>query len=147
MPYTLYTAGYTGVSPDDLFNATVLLNAVLVDIRYSPWSKNPDWIQAAMEDRFGDRYFYVKELGNVNYNKREEGIQLYDVETGLLRVCKIIKKFPAILLCACKQHETCHRRVVAEEMAQRYSLEVVHLSADDIYKMTRPPKPEQRSLF
>jgi len=146
MPHTLYTAGYTGVSPDDLFNATVLLNAVLVDIRYSPWSRNPDWIQAAMEDRFADRYFYVKELGNVNYNKPEEGIRLYDVETGLRRVALIIKKFPVILLCACKQHDTCHRRVAAEEMQQRYSLEVVHLTGDAIYKLCHP-KPEQRNLF
>jgi hypothetical protein len=41
---------------------------LLVDLRFHPASRLPVWRQAALQDRYGERYIWLGEdLGNVNY--------------------------------------------------------------------------------
>ena len=45
---TIYTIGYAGWSPDQLRATVEELGAELWDIRYSPWSKSPQWQDHAL---------------------------------------------------------------------------------------------------
>src|SRR5262245_46755112 len=75
---TLYMLGYA--DPDTAAKLDRLMRqdrTLLVDIRYSPrCSFQPDWSRNALAARYGQRYRWARQLGNVHYNKRELGIQL-----------------------------------------------------------------------
>lgn len=145
---TLYTAGYTGLTPDLLLAAATQLNALLIDIRYSPGSRHAQWRQPHLLDVWGDRYLHVRELGNANYDKHlGEGIRLADADAGTQRIVRLLADQPLILLCACAAHEKCHRTTVAQEMADRYGAEIVHLTADDIRQPPGGSLIEQLLLF
>jgi len=57
---TLYTLGYTGWAVDDVVAALDRLNAVLVDVRISPRSRNPAYSGKRLRERLGDRYVHVR---------------------------------------------------------------------------------------
>lgn len=132
-PYqSLYTLGYTGVPIAALQDGLEELDALLVDIRYSPFSRAPMWQKRSMRGRFGDwptgRYLHLPSLGNVNYKTPEKGIQIKDMDAGLEVVQAVLRKKPVILLCACPDPAHCHRRTVAEEAQDRFHLpKVIHL--------------------
>ena len=110
----LFTLGYT--EPDALKRLDAFLarsDAKLVDIRYSPRSRwKPEFNRGALIERFGaSKYYHVKELGNINYNKSGEPIKLAEPEKGVEQVIKLLQQEKAImLLCACKNYYFCHRK-------------------------------------
>lgn len=126
LPVTLYTFGYQKQHPQTLYDHLKRLGAVLVDIRYSPHSRNPVWNGGNLSIVLGNRYVYLRSLGNVNYNS-EEGIRIADIETGGAKVAAMMQVAPVILLCVCPNPETCHRKVVADALAVRYGWQVEHL--------------------
>jgi hypothetical protein len=73
----LYTIGYQGLrGVYQLLNFAIPLDADIIDIRFTPYSKNEEWTQATLLNRLCDlqvrraqtsRYVHIKELGNVNY--------------------------------------------------------------------------------
>lgn len=139
MPNTIYTAGYTGLTPALLLDAAKRLDAVLVDVRISPRSRHPMWNGAALAKEWGERYAHIKALGNKNYKgDYGEGIMLLDSDAGVKQIAPLLEKRSVILLCACEHWETCHRRDAAEVVGERTGLKVVHLSAADI-KQPQPP--------
>ena len=146
---TLYTLGYTGAKPDSILKFLIAHNAMLVDTRYAPFSRAPIWQKRALMDFMKDRYVHMVELGNKNYKGQlGEGIMIADMDRGTLDLLKILKKQPAVLLCACPDYHTCHRTTVADEMADRYSVNVVHLSLTDLTNNPTPPAPPpQLPLF
>lgn len=95
---------------------------VLVDIRYRAGSRyRPEWNKGHLRARYGARYAHIPALGNVNYRKedREKGIVLKDAEAGLEKLNKLVQAgYTPILLCACKDYETCHRKVVYDMLMQ-----------------------------
>lgn len=150
MQKTVFTAGYTSLRPDNLLAAAEHLDAYLVDTRISPYSRVAYWMGAALKKAWGDRYIHIRELGNVNYKAPELGIKLLDAEDGTFQLSQLMRKKAVILFCACKDHATCHRTVAAQEMADRYGVEVIHLTAKGILTMGKPeeaPPPQQQSLF
>ena len=116
MKNKIYTAGYYGRDIIE-FKATVeRLNAVVVDIRLVPQSRfTPEWRQKNLQTLFGESYLHIKELGNKGF--KEKRIEIADLEIGLEVVTQI--KQDMILLCACKDYEKCHRKVIAEELKVR----------------------------
>lgn len=139
----IYCLGYTGRKLPQLGDAITRLQAVLVDIRYMPHSRNPVWEQQALLRSFGDRYLWLKELGNRTY--RTGGIQIDNYPQGKLKLLKVLDSSSAILMCACDHAETCHRTVVANLLrADGYTVTE--------YEWTAPPPPkakqaDQLSLF
>lgn len=132
---TLYTAGYTGSTPEKLLAAAERLKALIVDVRLMPYSKwAPHWNKKALIETWGDRYVHVEALGNLNYkgDMGEGVIVLKDAETGTTHLARLLADQPAIILCACKDHHKCHRSTVAQEMGERYNVQVVHLSGSDL---------------
>lgn len=94
----------------------------LVDIRLKPRSR---WYQnfnlKALDQRYGVQYGWCPELGNLNHKPadRHKGIMLKDPEAGLRKVTSLLEQgYSIMLLCACKDYEQCHRKVVHEMLIQ-----------------------------
>lgn len=147
MHTTVYTLGYTSLKPDNLLTAAEHLDAYLVDTRISPYSRHQQWMGSNLQEVYGERYVHVKELGNINYKDPEMGIRLKDVEAGTWRLAELMKVKPVILFCACKSPYSCHRSVAAQEMADRYNMQVIHLTIEEVRDMGKPATPDQLSLF
>ncbi len=89
----------------------------LLDIRYSPRSRwHPEWNKGALLERYGAmRYGHCKELGNENYNRPGASIKLWKPEEGTRHSIRLLRQGTSlILLCACKEYERCHRKIVYE---------------------------------
>ncbi len=113
------------------------------DVRLSPYSRNRDFAQASLVGRLGSAYIHAKGFGNINY--RGGPIALADPEPWY----SFAKRdndagLPVILLCACWNLAECHRLVIANEIAKRYTIEIEHLTKK---KTEKEEKKNQRTLF
>ena len=109
----IFTFGYLGRSPDDLAAILAERGAMLVDIRFQPRSRVPAWNGGRLAARFGDAYLHLPQLGNRNY--RTGGpVELADYPAGRAALAGLGRD--AVLLCACRDYATCHRRTVAESL-------------------------------
>lgn len=105
----LLTAGYEGLDLLDLVRLAHHLDAQIVDIRHSPRSRKPAWNRADLQAVLGDRYVHVPELGNTAHGTGR--IAVADMDAGLARV-RAIERPWAVLFCACREFNTCHRWTV-----------------------------------
>jgi uncharacterized protein (DUF488 family) len=110
--HQLYTFGYGGQLPDQLRAPAEHLDAVVVDIRFSPRSRIPDWTAGRLQKLLGERYRHLPALGNRNY--KSGPIEFVDLETGAVEVGELLSQQPVILLCACADVQRCHRLSAAE---------------------------------
>lgn len=120
----LYTVGYSGRLPHDLQALAEHLDAVVVDIRFSPSSRSPDWTAGRLQKRLGERYRHLPALGNRNYQGGP--LEFVDLEAGVVKVGQLLSQRSVILLCGCADVQRCHRLPVAEAIATRYGLSVKH---------------------
>jgi uncharacterized protein (DUF488 family) len=147
----IYTLGYQGTSVDALADWLDENPAFLVDIRFSPRSKNINWSGQSLKARFGNNYIHLQALGNRNY--RGGGpIQLVDPEKGVRVLSQFLQTLPCVLLCACANLNTCHRLEAANLLAERLGEEVVHLrlsgekpAVEDQSQMGLFPEEEKRT--
>lgn len=115
---TLYTLGYA--HPDATDHLSNLMNQehiVLLDIRYSPYSRwYPTWTRYALASTYGERYRWEQRLGNLNYRERESGIKLAEGHREAIQEAASLlsQGTSLVLLCACKDARTCHRSLVAK---------------------------------
>ena len=132
--HNLYTFGYTGLQPAEIFAAAARVDAMIADIRYSPHSRHEQWNGRTLGREWGSRYLHIGELGNRNYKgEMGEGIMLASPQLGSAIVLEQLRFRPVMLMCACPNWETCHRRAAAEFIQQRDTgLTVVHLTADTL---------------
>jgi uncharacterized protein (DUF488 family) len=113
----LVTIGYTEENAQERIDAFLAQEeAALIDIRLSPRSRwRSAFNKAALEARYPMQYIHVQALGNVNYQNRALGIDLLDAKSGIQALLYLIEDEHAImLLCACKDYEACHRKIVYE---------------------------------
>lgn len=123
----LYTFGYQSGSFYEFKAKVDELDALVLDVRYSPFTAMPFWGQRQLRELLGSSYRHIKALGNVNY-KDHGNIQIADMDSGCNEVIDlIVLDFPCILLCACRDYDTCHRKVVAEELKRRIGCDILHL--------------------
>jgi uncharacterized protein (DUF488 family) len=110
---TIYTLGYSGRKIEDVEAVLGRLNAILVDVRMVPRSRwAPLWNAAALHDRLGDRYVWLKEFGNRNYKGTFEQIEIADFPTGEKRLREIAAPGKAVvLMCGCRDVNVCVRSV------------------------------------
>jgi len=135
----LYDMGYGTIKKVGALHDFVKANnAVLVDVRFSPRARNPDYNKNALMDRFGTRYLHITQLGNKDY--KGDGIDFVDLEAGLKLVAAELEYRPVILMCACWQRSTCHRLAIVEALKE-YGATSIPLTND----MLTPP--QQPSLF
>lgn len=94
--------------------------AALIDIRMMPrsryyWRFNKD----RLSKLYPSQYIHMPDFGNVNYrpNDRAKGIKIAKPGAGLHQIMYLLNdKFehPIMLMCACKDYSSCHRKVVYE---------------------------------
>src|SRR5688572_22036668 len=81
-PYqTIFTFGYSGRDPSELMQDQAQLDALVVDVRYRPFSKDPRWTKENLKELLGENYRWIGKFGNTNYKGSE--IRLDDPEMGL----------------------------------------------------------------
>ncbi len=141
----LYTVGYMGWKLDELVERINSLGGdpKVYDVRYSPYSRNRDFTRTSFSDKLGSAYVHAKGLGNINY--RGGPIKLADPEPWYMIVKRDLDAgHPVILMCACWNLAECHRLVIANEIAKRYSIEVEHLTRK---KTETTEKADRKVLF
>ena len=122
--HQLYTFGYSGRLPDQLRTLAEHLDAVVVDIRFSPRSRTPVWTGGRLRKHLGERYRHLPALGNRNY--KGGPIEFVDLEAGVVEVGELLRQQPVILLCVCVDVQRCHRLPAAEAIAARYGVTIEH---------------------
>ena len=142
---TLYTIGYERARLDDVSAAlTAAGMANLIDVRDRPISRRPGFskrqIAAGIEEA-GMRYFHLQALGTPPEGRLagrrrewdrfwgivEEKLTRPEAELALAEAAEIAQAGPSCLLCCESDWQICHRRRVAEMLAQRHRFAVRHL--------------------
>ncbi len=132
-PNAVYTYGYTSSTPADLAAYVKELDAYLIDIRFSPRSRVPQWRGHMLYEVMGmtahgrPRYRHIGELGNVNY-LTDGPIQLAAPEEGVREIAPYLAARPVILLCGCRDWRACHRRAAAALIAATLGGTITHLA-------------------
>jgi hypothetical protein len=135
MGLILYTYGYANGNIEDL-HRYVRDGAVVLDIRYSPNSYIPGWGKERLEAALRDEYRWVHDLGNRNY--RDGPVQIVNMDRGMGVVEGYVDEdTPVVLLCACRDLGRCHRKLVAQEAAARFGVQVIHLKPGE--DLLQPP--------
>lgn len=114
---TAYLTGYTGKptrKPEQLRQLAINLDAVVIDARYSPRSRVAHWNKLPLQLALQGRYCWLQGFGNWMY--RQGAIALHDPYTALCRMEELSIDC-AIILCACTDGETCHRKQAGEYLA------------------------------
>ena len=130
---TIYTLGYSGWSIEDVEAVLDRLDALLVDVRMVPRTRwAAAWNSAVLAKRLGERYTWLRAFGNVNYKGTFEQIKIADFPAGEKRLRDITATGKAVvLLCGCRDVNVCHRKVLAERLAQAWGAEIEHLTRPD----------------
>ena len=110
-----YTTGYADKDINDLKPMLNALDAVLVDVRFSPTSEIMFWRQVYLKTLLREKYHHVPQLGNRAF--REGKAQIQNLDLGI----KILVSFNsnAVLMCRCEVVKECHRLVIAEKLGQK----------------------------
>jgi uncharacterized protein (DUF488 family) len=129
----LYTSGYEGLDLDQFVSVLKENNIeFLIDIREKAISRKKGFSKTALEEKLIAEniiYLHYKDLGSpgeIRKKLREDGDYSYffeqfssylsSKEKELKEVTEIIKKSICCLLCFEKDHEKCHRKIVAKEV-------------------------------
>lgn len=115
MTQKIFTTGYTAKDINDLRPLLDALDALLIDIRFAPYSQVLHWRQVYLKVLLGGKYLHIPNLGNRTY--KEEKITIQNLGLGLETVFSLSKN--ALLMCACETVENCHRRVIIGELKKR----------------------------
>jgi uncharacterized protein (DUF488 family) len=111
----IFTTGYTGKDVNDLKPLLKVLDAMLIDIRFAPYSQVMHWRKVYLKALLGEKYRHMPNLGNRTY--KEEKISIQNLNLGIETVINL--PFNLVLMCACENKEKCHRRLIVEELARR----------------------------
>ncbi|RYX83947.1 DUF488 family protein [bacterium] len=114
----VFTCGYGNKPVRSLILAARQLDAMVIDIRHSPRSKNPGYDQKDLIQSLDSRYHHLPQLGNTNYGGKG-AIQLANPQNGIQRVLEMAHARPLILMCGCGQRDSCHRALVADLLYDR----------------------------
>jgi len=142
---TLFTIGYEKALLKDVIAALTAAGvATLLDVRDRPISRRPGFSKrqlAAAVEEAGMRYVHLAALGTPPEgrlaNRRRQWERFWDIvdeklarpeaELDLHRAAEIAKAAPSCLLCYEADWRICHRRRIAEILAERHGFGVRHL--------------------
>jgi uncharacterized protein (DUF488 family) len=156
------TIGYEAASAD-AFLATLRDAGVtcVLDVRAVPISRKRGFSKNVLRDRLyskGIGYVHIGALGNPKPGREaaksgwtSEFHRIYrkhlhtrDAQAGLREAAEYASAFAACLLCFERDAATCHRSMVALELASRYNFTVEHLTVAGS-ETSFGPKPRRRS--
>lgn len=127
----VYPIGYTAPGSSSIVEALMSNpSTLLIDTRFSPKSRLPEWTGSALSVKYGVRYREAGNyLGNINY--KGGPIRLARPDSGIRGLERYLgEEHDLILLCGCANYETCHRKVIVEMLLQRNpAIEVIQPDA------------------
>jgi uncharacterized protein (DUF488 family) len=112
----IYTTGYEGREVTDLPVLLNSLDAVLVDIRFSPGERPLKWRKDYLKLLLKKRYLHIPSLGN-RHQPSPEKIAIQNLALGIKIITEL--KVNVLLMCECKTEASCHRRAIAEELRKQ----------------------------
>ena len=143
----LFTIGYEGTALDDFMSALKTARIdVLLDVRELPISRRKGFSKTALGTALseaGITYRHEKQLGSpktIRHRLREDGNYLrffreFDrhlvEQSALLDTLAEELRGNVALMCYEKDHEECHRRSVADALAELLGKTPIHLGVDD----------------
>ena len=146
----LCTIGYEKALLEDVISTLAAARvATLIDVRDRPISRRPGFskrqLAAAIEEA-GMRYVHLQALGTPPEGRLagrrrewdrfwgivEEKLVRPEAELALQEAGEIAKATPSCLLCYEADWQICHRRRVAEILAQRHGFAVSHLAVGGV---------------
>lgn len=141
----LLTIGYEGSTIEDFVATLKLANVqVLIDIRDVPISRKRGFSKKALAEVLldvGVRYIHLRSLGDPKPGReaaRRGDMQTFqrifrahlegdDAQSALQQALEMTSGVRACLLCFERDHCGCHRKIVAEEMANREAIQIHHI--------------------
>jgi Domain of unknown function DUF488 len=139
----LFDIGYSEIKdPDLLRQVAEKLDALVLDARFSPRSRNPKWNQGNLKNVLGDRYLHVKGLGNKNY--KGGPIDFVDLEGAIQEVESLLTRNPVIVMCMCPERDRCHRYEFVQIFEKRtgtYSTPLTRALCLNLLDLTGPAEP------
>jgi len=142
----LFTIGYEGAAPDDFMRALKAARIdVLLDVRELPISRRKGFSKTALGSALteaGITYRHEKQLGSpkaIRHQLREDGnyprfFREFDrhliEQSALLETLTEELKGNVALMCYEKNHDECHRRSVADALAELLGKTPTHLGVD-----------------
>jgi len=115
MTQKIFTTGYTAKDINDLRPLLDALDALLIDIRFAPYSQVLHWRQIYLKVLLGSKYLHIPNLGNRTF--KEDKITIQNLRLGLETIFSLNKN--VLLMCACETVENCHRRVIIAELEKQ----------------------------
>jgi uncharacterized protein (DUF488 family) len=122
----IYTLGYAAYGAEQELEQLMARKPemLLLDVRLHPWSRwQPQFCKEALLERYGQhRYKHDRRLGNVNYQDLTKPVRLAGPCLDMaidLPVTYLLYGYDVVLLCACAEYSRCHRKLVAEMIADR----------------------------
>lgn len=122
MKNKIYTTGFTGKDIADLSGLLKNLDAVLADIRFTPFSEHFEWRREYLKILLKNKYRHVAALGN--RTQKENKITIHNFDLGL----KVIESWNenVLLMCECENLRECHRSVLIDELLKKnYEVEEI----------------------
>ena len=122
--YTLFLIGYGNQVPDEFLDRLGMAGSngcLVLDVRARrrswAWSYTGPQTELVI-NKFGHDYIWLYELGNTGNGRK---VQLVNEPWGMLALEALLRKSkqPVVLMCAERLSRNCHRRVVAERLAER----------------------------
>jgi len=112
-----FTTGYRGKPFEMLTEMLDRREAILADIRFAPHSRDIRWTKNYLSLMLKHRYRHVVALGNRNFRDHDGAVQIHNLEIGI----RLIESWSVnvVLMCACENLDSCHRRVVKSELERR----------------------------
>lgn len=114
-PGMIYTLGYGSCgTAENLQQIAQEHGAFVVDIRWSPRARRPEFAEANLKKLLGVKYMHVKGYGNENF--RGGPIKLHNPDSAAMQIAPLLQTNAVILLCACGKPDECHRTPAAEHL-------------------------------
>lgn len=150
----LYTIGYEGADLSDFLATLTRAKAnVLLDVRELPMSRRKGFSKTALKNalaEIGIAYRHEKQLGSpktVRHQLREDWDykrffrdfnQHLKQQSDLLNLLTEELEGTVVLMCFEKDHTTCHRDSVVNELAKRLAIEPTHLDVESNERRKAP---------
>ena len=131
----VFTFGYAGAPFRAFLHIVDQLDATVLDCRFSPRSRIPTWSGVNLRRALGDCYVWAQPWGNPGYKGTEAA--LADADAGLA-IFDALDSPTVIVMCACKNPQTCHRALVRDLLLRERGIVATELDVLD--------EPEARQL-
>lgn len=124
----VYAFGYRGSSWGAFSEYIKSTEAIAVDIRHAPYSNfNPFWSKKSLKRSLGSSYTHIPEFGNRAYKEKGQ-YDIVDIDAGIQKLKFYLDlDFDCVLICACEDYNTCHRRIISEQIKSQLEIKIEEL--------------------